>query len=108
MDGTHRLTFSKTTMAAVGIACLVPHWQAADEGARLSLDCAAQEHRQTEAGIGDLEAFETSAPGGPSIARTRIETVADRCGIRELHEQKNDGLVGGGVPRYDPVRKLWQ
>lgn len=106
MPGTHRLRFSTTTMAAVGLACLVPNWQTAGEGARITLDCAAPAIRQLEPDIGDWEVREDDAAGGPSTYH--IETFADRCEFRERHEQDNDALVGGGVPRYDPVRKLWQ
>lgn len=108
MPGTHRLRFSKTTMAAVGLACLVPNWHPAGEGARVSLDCAALEIRQLEPDIGDWEVREGDAADGPTTHLARIETIADHCDLRKFHEQDNDALVGGGVPRYDPVRKLWQ
>jgi len=108
MHSTLRLTFSKTTMAAVGVACLVPHWPTADEGARMSLYCARPEHRQLEFGVRNRDTFESDAPGSPSIARARVEPIAHGCAIRKLQEQKNDGLVGDGGLSYDPVRKLWQ
>ena len=107
MRNTFRLTFSKTTMAAVGIACLVPHWPTAAEGARISRDCATPEHRQLEFGSGDSETFESGAPGGASIARARVETSADGCTVRKPDAQ-NDGSFGDRVVSYDPVRKLWQ
>lgn len=107
MHKTLRLTFSKTTMAAVGIACLVPHWPSAAEVARVSGECATPEHRQLEFGIGDRESYASDAPDAPSVARARVEPIAEGCGIRKLHEQ-SEALVGGSVTSYDPLRKRWQ
>ena len=107
MHSTLRLTFSKTTMAAVGVACLVPHWPTADEGARMSLYCATPEHRQLEFGVRNRDTFESDAPGSPSIARARVEPIAEGCNVRKLDEQ-NDGHIADSVTSYDPVRKRWQ
>lgn len=107
MHKTLRLTFSKTTMAAVGIACLVPNWPSAAEGARVSDDCATPGHRHLDLGIGDLDTYANDAPDGPSIARARVEPVAEICTIRKFHEQ-DEALIGGDVPSYDPLRKRWQ
>ena len=107
MHKTLRLTFSKTTMAVVGIACLVPHWPTAAEGARMSRDCATPEHRQPEFGTGDWDTFESDASGGPSIARARVEPIAEGCNVRKLDEQ-DDGHIADSVTSYDPVRKRWQ
>ena len=107
MHKTLRLTFSKTTMAAVGIACLVPHWPSAAEVARVSGECATPEHRQLEFGIGDRESYASDAPDGPSIARARFESIMEACEIRKLHTQ-DEALIGGSVPSYDPLRKRWQ
>jgi hypothetical protein len=107
MHRTLRLTFSKTTMAAVGIAFLVPHWPTPAEGARISRDCATPGHRQPEFDIGDWETAGSSAPGGASKVRDRVEPIADGCAVREPDAQ-TEGSIGDRVVSYDPVRKLWQ
>lgn len=107
MHKTLRLTFSKTTMAAAGIACLIPHWPTAAEGAHMSRDCATPEHSRVEFGSGDWDTFESDAPGSPSIVRDPVKLIAEGCAVRELDEQ-NDGFIGDRVLSYDPVRKLWQ
>jgi hypothetical protein len=107
MNKTLRLTFVRTTMAAIGIACLIPQLATAAERAPISRDCATPEHRQLDFWIGDWDTFESDTPGGPSIARARVEPVAEGCAIRERYEQ-NDGLIGESILSYDPVRKHWQ
>ena len=47
------------------------------------------------------------ARGGSSIARARVEPIAQRCAIHELYEQV-DGLVGDSILSYDPARRQWQ
>ena len=94
-------------MAAVGITCLIPSLATAAEGHPISRDCATPEHRQLDFWIGDWDTFESDTPGGPSIARARVEPVAEGCAIRERYEQ-NDGLIGESILSYDPVRKHWQ
>lgn len=97
----------RTTLAALGVACCLPHEATAADGARISRDCATPEHRQFDFWIGDWDTFEMGALGGPSIARARIESVADGCALHERYEQ-TDGLVGESLLSYDPVRKHWQ
>jgi hypothetical protein len=97
----------QTAMAAVGITCLIPSLATAAEGTPISRDCATPEHRQLDFWIGDWDTFESDTPGGPSIARARVEPIAQGCAIRELYEQ-NDGLIGDSILSYDPVRKQWQ
>lgn len=67
---------------------------------------AAQYH-QLDFWIGDWDTFETDSPGGPSIARTHVESIAQGCAIHELYVQ-NDGLIGDSILSYDPVQKRWQ
>src|SRR5688572_8660076 len=107
MNKTFRLALVQTTLAAVGIACLIPQLATAAERAPISRDCATPEHRQLDFWIGDWDTFESDTPGGPSIARARVEPVAEGCAIRERYEQ-NDGLIGESILSYDPVRKHWQ
>jgi hypothetical protein len=95
----------RTALAAVGIAFIA---QAAPAAATLtSSHCSDQEYHQLDFWIGDWDTFETDTPGGPSIARTRVEPIAQGCAIHELYEQV-DGLVGDSILSYDPVRKQWQ
>ena len=73
----------------------------------ISPDCTAAEYRQLDFWIGDWDTFETDAPGGPSVARARVNPIAQGCAIHELYEQ-NDGLIGDSILSYDAVRKQWQ
>jgi hypothetical protein len=107
MNKALRLTLVRTTLAAVGIACLIPHGATAAEKVPVSRDCATAEHRQFDFWIGDWDTFESDAPGGASIARARVEPIAQGCALRERYEQ-NDGLIGDSILSYDPVRKHWQ
>jgi hypothetical protein len=68
---------------------------------------AAAEYHQLDFWIGDWDTFETDTPGGPSVARARVEPIAQGCAIHELYEQ-NDGLIGDSILSYDPARKRWQ
>ncbi len=65
------------------------------------------EYHQLDFWIGDWDTFESDAPNGPSIARARVEPIAQGCALRELYEQ-TDGLIGDSILSYDPVRKHWQ
>lgn len=70
--------------------------------------CAnAPEYHQLDFWIGDWDTFESDTPKGPSIARARVEPIAQGCALRELYEQ-TDGLIGDSILSYDPVRKHWQ
>ena len=73
----------------------------------ISPDCGAAEYRQLDFWIGDWDTFESDAPDGPSIARARVDPIAQGCAIHELYEQ-NDGLIGDSILSYDPVRRKWQ
>ncbi|MBR7618947.1 hypothetical protein JKL49_06055 [Phenylobacterium sp. 20VBR1] len=68
---------------------------------------AAAEYHHLDFWIGDWDTFETEAPGGPSLARAHVDSIAQGCAIHELYEQ-NDGLIGDSILSYDPVRKQWQ
>ncbi len=107
MNKTLRLTLVQTALAAIGIACLMPSSATAAEGTPISRDCATTEHRQLDFWIGDWDTFESDASGGPSIARARVEPIAQGCALHELYEQ-NDGLIGDSILSYDPVHKHWQ
>jgi hypothetical protein len=73
----------------------------------VSPHCGAPEYHQLDYWIGDWDTFETDAPDGASVARARVEPVAQGCAIHELYEQ-TDGLIGDSLLSYDPVRKQWQ
>lgn len=102
-----RSTRLRIAAAALGIAFIVP--AAADPSAATlaSSHCSAAEYHQLDFWIGDWDTFESDALGGPSIARARVEPIAQGCAIHELYEQ-TDGLVGDSILSYDPVRKQWQ
>jgi len=97
----------RTALVAVGIAFIAP--AAADPSAATltSPHCSAKEYRQLDFWIGDWDTFETDTPGGRSIARARVEPIAQGCATHEPYEQV-DGLVGDSILSYDPVRKQWQ
>ncbi len=89
-----------TALATLGIAF-------PSAAAFASPNCSAPEYHQLDFWIGDWDTFEADAPGGPPIARARVEPIAEGCAIREFYEQ-GDGLVGDSILSYDPVRKQWQ
>lgn len=91
-------------LAASGVACSGIALAAPPP---ISPPCSAAEYRQLDFWIGDWDTFEADSPDGPSIARARVGTIAQGCGIHELYEQK-DGLIGDSILSYDPVRKQWQ
>jgi len=97
----------RTALAAVGIAFIAPAVAAPAPATLTSPHCSAQEYHQLDFWIGDWDTFETDTPAGSSIARARVEPIAQGCAIHELYEQA-DGLVGDSILSYDPVRKQWQ
>jgi hypothetical protein len=97
----------RTTLAALGIAFIAPALAAPVAAPLASSHCSAQEFRQLDFWIGDWDTFETETPTGPSIARARVEPIAQGCAIHELYEQ-TDGLIGDSILSYDSVRRQWQ
>jgi hypothetical protein len=69
--------------------------------------CSDAQYRQLDFWIGDWDTFESDAPDGSSVARARVEPIAQGCAIHELYEQ-NDGLIGDSILSYDAVRRQWQ
>jgi hypothetical protein len=94
-------------LAIVGLAFIATAAAPTGAAASTSPDCVTPEYRQLDFWIGDWDTLEADAPDGPSIARARVEPIAQGCAIHELYEQ-NDGLVGDSILSYDPVRKQWQ
>jgi hypothetical protein len=72
-----------------------------------SWGCSAAEYHLLDFWIGDWDTFDSDAPGGPSVARARVEPIAMGCAMHELYQQQ-DGLIGDSILSYDPVRKAWQ
>lgn len=102
-----RLARLRTASAVLGFAFIAPAVANPSAAPSTSPHCSAAEYHQLDFWIGDWDTFETDAPGGPSIARARVEPIAQGCAIRELYEQ-TDGLIGDSILSYDPVRKQWQ
>ena len=102
-----RLARLRTVLAALGIALIAPAVADPVTATPTSPHCGAAEYRQLDFWIGDWDTFESDAPSGPSIARARVEPIAQGCAIHELYEQ-TDGLIGDSILSYDPVRKQWQ
>jgi len=75
--------------------------------AESSAHCSSADYHRLDFWIGDWDTFDSDAPGGASIARARVEPIAQGCAIHELYEQ-TDGLIGDSILSYDPVRKQWQ
>ena len=94
-------------MVAIAVALATPPAATAADAAPVSPHCSAAEYRQLDFWIGDWDTFEADAPDGPSVARARVEPIAQGCAIHELYEQA-DGLVGDSILSYDPVRRQWQ
>ena len=107
MNETLRRKPLRKALAALGLACIAPAVAASGATAPTSPECIAAEYRQLDFWIGDWNTLEADAPEGPSIARARVEPIAQGCAIHELYEQ-NDGLIGDSILSYDPVRKQWQ
>lgn len=101
-----RLKYLRLALAAWSAASAAQA-AAADALPAIAPSCNAAEYRQLDFWIGDWDTFESDAPNGPSIARARVEPIAQGCAIHELYEQ-TDGLVGDSILSYDPVRKQWQ
>ena len=97
----------RAALVAVGIAFVAPAVTVASPATSASPHCSAKEYHLLDFWIGDWDTFETDTPGGPSIARARVEPIAQGCAIHELYEQV-DGLIGDSILSYDPVRKQWQ
>jgi hypothetical protein len=97
----------RTSLVAIFVTCIAPAVAIPAAATLTSPHCSAKEYHLLDFWIGDWDTFETDAPGGPSIARARVEPIAQGCAIHELYEQ-TDGLVGDSILSYDPVRKQWQ
>ena len=102
-----RLARLRTASAVLGFALFAPAVANPSAAPPISPHCNAAEYHQLDFWIGDWDTFEADAPGGPSIARARVEPIAQGCAIHELYEQ-TDGLIGDSILSYDPVRKQWQ
>lgn len=107
MKETFRFAQLRTALAAIGLAFAAPALAAPLAATDISQHCSAAEYRQLDFWIGDWDTFETDDLDGPSIARARVEPIAQGCAVHELYEQ-GDGLVGDSILSYDPVRRQWQ
>jgi hypothetical protein len=101
--GLRYLLKASAALGAIFIATVT----AATSPLTSSPHCSAAEYHQLDFWIGDWDTFETESPGGPSIARARVEPIAQACALHELYEQ-TDGLIGDSILSYDPVRNQWQ
>jgi hypothetical protein len=107
MNKTLRLEYLCTALAAVGMAFMTQTAAAPAAATPAPSNCSAAEYHTLDFWIGDWDTFENDPPGGPSIARARVEPIAGGCALHELYEQ-GDGLIGDSILSYDPVRKQWQ
>ena len=107
MNQTLRLKHLPKALAALGIALIIPAVAVPSTASPTSPQCSAADYHALDFWIGDWDTFETDAPSGPSVARARVQPIAQGCAIHELYEQ-NDGLVGDSILSYDPVRRQWQ
>ena len=107
MNATLRIKQLRTALAALSIVCIAPAVAVPGTATLTSPHCSAAEYHQLDFWIGDWDTFESDAPGGPSVARARVEPIAQGCAIHELYEQ-TDGLIGDSILSYDPARKQWQ
>lgn len=103
MKETLRLQHLRIALAALGLVFIALPIAPAEAAP----GCSAAEYHQLDFWIGDWNTFESDAPGGPSVARARVEPIAQGCALHELYEQ-SDGLIGDSILSYDPVRKQWQ
>ena len=107
MNQILRLRHLPKALAALGIALVVPAVPASSATSPTSPHCGDSGYHALDFWIGDWDTFETDAPGGPSVARARVDPIAQGCAIHELYRQ-NDGLIGDSLLSYDPVRRQWQ
>lgn len=107
MNETLRLKYLRIALAAVGITFITQAVAIPAAATPTFPNCSAAEYHQLVFWIGDWDTFETDTPGGPSVARARVDPIAQGCAIHELYEQV-DGLIGDSILSYDPVRKQWQ
>ncbi len=103
------LRFKKLRIALVtlGFAFAAQSVAATSDAAPISANCTGVPYRQFDFWLGDWDTFETDIPGGPSIARARVKSIAQGCAIHELYEQ-SDGLIGESILSFDAVRRQWQ
>ncbi|MEO8161498.1 MAG: hypothetical protein ABI588_08770 [Arenimonas sp.] len=97
----------RMALAALGLALSAAVFAKAPATEPTPPACSSAEHHQLDFWIGDWDTFESDTPGGASVARARVEPIAQGCAIHELYEQ-GDGLIGDSILNYDPVRKQWQ
>ncbi|KAF1709488.1 DUF1579 family protein [Pseudoxanthomonas sacheonensis] len=107
MNETLRLKHLRIALVALGLAFIAPAVAICGITTPTSSDCIASEYHRLDFWIGDWDTFEMDAPREQSVARARVEPIAQGCAIHELYEQ-TDGLVGDSILSYDPVRKQWQ
>jgi hypothetical protein len=107
MNETLRFQRLRIASAALGIAFVASAAAAPVTTTATFPQCGATEYHQLDFWIGDWDTFETDGSSGPSVARARVDPIAQGCAIHELYEQ-NDGLIGDSILSYDPVRKQWQ
>lgn len=107
MSATLRRSFASFALAALCAPSCATEAGSPTTPVATSSHCLADVYRQFDFWIGDWDTFEADAPDGPSIARARIEPVAEGCALRERYEQ-SDGLVGDSILSYDAVRQQWQ
>lgn len=107
MNKTPLLNRLQAALAALSLAFIVPAVAAPAPTTPAPHPCSAPEYHQLDFWIGDWDTFETDEPGQPSVARARVDPIAQGCALHELYEQ-GDGLIGDSILSYDPVRKQWQ
>lgn len=107
MNKTLRFKHLRMALVVLGSTFIAPVAGSPSTAELTSPQCSAAEYHQLDFWIGDWDTFETDVPGGPSVARARVEPIAEGCAVHELYEQV-DGLVGDSILSYDPVRKQWQ
>ncbi|HTU67504.1 MAG TPA: hypothetical protein VMF52_16260 [Steroidobacteraceae bacterium] len=100
-------TFRPLLLWAASAAMPIALTAAATSSPANSPLCTTAEYHQLDFWLGDWDTLDSESPTGPSIARARIEPIAQGCALHELYEQ-TDGLIGDSILSYDPVRKQWQ
>jgi hypothetical protein len=97
----------KRMLLGFALLCLPLFATAApDKPAAKAAPCAASVHRQFDFWIGDWDTFDTDAPGKPSVARNKVESILGGCVVREDYRQA-DGMQGESYTIYDATRKVW-